>query len=182
MPRNDQVARRYAKALYQLAAAGDQMAKPQQVLEELRVFEESFIKNDEVRKFFCSPVVDRAEKKQVLADIETKLPGIARFLLVLADADRLEIIREIVREFKSLLEESAGEVTVELETARKFSDAAIEEIKQLLEAQWRKKVRLQSRINPEIMGGFVARASGKSMNASALAQLESLGEQLVAAR
>jgi len=181
MRRNSEVAKRYAKALYQLSLAGDHTEKPHKILEELKVFEKVFVKDTETRKFLCSPVISEEEKHEVVNALETVLPSITRFLTVLVESGRIEIFREIVAEFERISEETSGELTVKLETARKFSDRTVEEIKNLLEQQWRKKVRFETTINPELLGGFVASASGKSMNASALAQLEHLGEQLVSA-
>jgi F-type H+-transporting ATPase subunit delta len=181
MPRNSEAARRYARALYQLSEAGEHGAKPQQVVEELRVFENSYSKNSELQKFFESPVISTEDKKEAISAIEAKLPAIARFLSVLIDAGRLPMIREVVREFEVLLEKASGEVSVTLETARKFSDRGVEEIKRLLESEWNKKVRIEQAVKPEILGGFVAKSAGKSLNASALGQLERLGERLASA-
>jgi len=181
MRRSSEVAKRYAKALYQLSSAGDHTEKPAKILEELKVFEKVFIKDTDTRRFLCSPVVSPEEKQAVVSSLESVLPSISRFLMVLVEADRIESFREIVSEFEKISEEASGELSVKLETARKFSDGTVEEIKNLLEQQWRRKVRFETSINPELLGGFVASASGKSMNASALAQLESLGEQLVSA-
>jgi len=181
MRRNSEAAKRYAKALYQLSSAGDHTEKPHKILEELKVFEKVFNKDVETRKFLCSPVVSLEEKQAVISAIEGVMPSISRFLAVLVESGRIEIFREIVAEFEKISEEASGELSVKLETARKFSDRTVEEIKNLLEQQWRRKVRFETTINPELLGGFIASASGKSMNASALAQLENLGEQLVSA-
>ncbi len=182
MRRNDEAARRYAKALFQLSAAGDQVAKPAQILEELRAFEKIFTKDAEIRKFLSSPIVTPEEKKEALAGLESALPSISRFLNLLVEADRIDLFREVVREFELCAEEASGEISVTVETARKFSDRTMDEIRQLLEAQWKKKIKVHHVVNPEILGGFIARTASKSMNASAAAQLERLGEQLVSAK
>jgi F-type H+-transporting ATPase subunit delta len=178
MPRNSEAARRYARALYQLSESGDHGSRPQQVVQELRAFEQAFTKTAEVRVFLESPIVQVAEKREALQALEPSLPAATRFLIVLMEAGRISLIKEVRREFELLMEHASGEVSVTLETARSFSERGIEEIKRLLESEWNKKVKIEPVVNPELIGGFVASSAGKSLNASALGQLELLSEKL----
>lgn len=180
MRRSPEAARRYAKALFQLASAGEHDMKTEQTLKELRVLSAALRSDKSVEKFFLNPTVSKDEKKEILAELEAKLPSIYRFVGVLIDGGRLAELPAIVVEFEKLFEESVGELQVNLRVAHEMKSAQIDEIRQLLETEWKRRVRFTTSIHPELLGGFVAVASGRSMMASAQMQLDHLVESLSA--
>lgn len=184
MRRNETVAKRYAKALFQLSiqhADADDIGKPAEVLKELESFQ-SALKSAELRKFFLSPVISKADKKAMLAELNSNVPSVVKFLQVLIGADRLSAFDSIVSEFKKLHEESTGEMSVNLETAHSLSGPALDEIKSFLESEWGRKIKIQVQKNPSLIGGFVAKSANKTFDASVRFQLENLKQQIVEAR
>jgi len=181
MPRNIVAAKRYADSLFQLASnplESDLGGKLQKVLEELRAFSTALEKNPKVYRFFLSPVMALKEKREMIADLQKKLPLTHKFLLVLAEADRMNCLRDIVTEFEKRCEKSSGETQVEIQIARKLSRQAMDEIKSYVEEFWGRKLSIEQKINPEILGGFIAKSQGRILDASIGAQLQNLDQQL----
>lgn len=171
MPLN-QVAKRYATALFQTTEkSGD-------VLLELRSLVNLFTAESQIEKFFLSPVISAEDKKSVLSDLRSKIPNTHSFLEALIDANRVSELYWIIDEFAKLVEESAGELSVELESASPLSETQVDEIRALLQDKWKKKITFKTKLNPELVGGFVARAPGKVFDASVAHQLENLREQI----
>lgn len=181
MRRSDTVAKRYASALFQLSSQrsdAEDIGKPEDVLEELESFLQAFKSNADIKKFLLSPIVSKEEKKAIVGDLQKVTPSILKFIRVLIDADRLEALEAIVAAFRHSFEESTGELSVELQTAHNFSGEAVEEIKSLLEAEWGRKIKFRMSKNPSLIGGFVARSTSKTFDASIRSQLENLRQKL----
>ncbi len=173
MPLN-QIAQRYALALFQTTENHPEVAA------ELSALNQVFSKNSDVEKFFLSPVVSIDDKRAALSDLKTKFSKTFNFIDMLLEAGRISELPWIEDEFKSLCEAKAGELSVELESAQQLSDANIEDIRNLLQEKWKRKLKFNTKINAELIGGFVARAPGKVFDASVATQLESLKEKVLA--
>lgn len=179
MPRNSAAARRYVRALQVLIDEKSE-GSAQKLLAELKGFQSTLKSSPEAAKFFFNPVIGKSDKKDALAEIKTKLPMTEKFLEALVEGNRINILDEIIEEFEGLLEADSGELSVQLETARALSESSLEEIKSLLRDRWKKKVKLNVTINPELMGGFVAKAKGRILDASVTNQFELLKQSLSA--
>lgn len=175
MPRNSIAAKRYVRALGLQTTDGTEI---QRSLQELRSFWAAVGSSKEIRSFFLSPVISKTDKQAMLAELKDKFPHTLRFLAVLIDANRLGVLPEIIEELEIALEAIAGEVSVTIESARGLSDDAVSEIKSILQDKWGRKIRAKMVVNPELIGGFVARAPGKIFDASVRRQFEALKQVL----
>ena len=63
--------------------------------------------------------------------------------------------------------------------AHLLTDKQLDEIKAILQSKWDSKIKMKTKVNPELIGGFVAKAPGRVMDASLANQLDNL-EQFVA--
>jgi len=179
---NQQVARRYAQSLFQLSheTEAETPIKSQQVVLELRAFETALNSEKELKNFFMNPSLRKEEKLEILKDLEPKLPSTFRFLKLLVEADRMGCLAEIIEEYSKAVEEASGEMSIILECAKVPSEKVLEDIKILLEAQWKRKAKIQIKENPAILGGFVAKAPGRTFDASVRSQLRALEKQILA--
>lgn len=178
MPRNAVIARRYVRALSVLNEDKADTSTPAKVLLELKGFQSVINASRDLREFFLSPVIGRDEKKEALQDLKEKLPLTTKFLSTLVESNRLSSLNEIVEEFENSLEALSGELSVELQMAHNLSASTLEEIKQTLEERWKKKIKIKTVINPELIGGFVAKAPGKILDASVANQFQLLKQSL----
>jgi F-type H+-transporting ATPase subunit delta len=172
---NTDVLKRYATALFNSLDP----SKREETLNELRIFQSALRGSPEVTAFFLSPVISRNDKKLVLADLQAKFPSIHPFLELLVEEDRTEVLVGIVEAFSELKELASGELSVELECAETFSEEMVNEIRSMLQEKWNKKLKIKTKQNSELIGGFVARAPGRLYDASLATQLQSLKEQVL---
>ena len=175
MPRNAQIARRYSKALLNtLESNSYSKAK-----EELAVLTQIAASSSLVKKFLVCPVISAEDKVLVLKDLENKLPVISNFLITLIREDRGEYLADISSEFSRLLEDLAGEMTVDLEIASADMESETDNIRNFLQEKWKRQIKLRTKVNGDLIGGFLARGTGRVFDASVQNQLESLRTSLV---
>lgn len=179
MPRNAVVTRRYVRALGYLTDDKSDAGLAQKILSELKGFSATLEASKQLRSFFSSPAIPKNEKKEALQDLKEKLPQTFRFLIALVEANRLENLNEIISEYEDVLESRTGEISVEIMTARKLSDATMAEIKNSVEEIWKRKIKVKHSVHPEILGGFIAKTPGKILDASARHQFEALRQSLI---
>jgi F-type H+-transporting ATPase subunit delta len=172
MPRSPVAARRYAQAFFELTE------KSREALVELRAFSEVLQTTPQVSKFFLSPVISSEEKTAALSEIRKHFPLSILFFESLIELNRMDNLSGIADEFERLCDERSGELSVEVESATTISESALDDVRALLQEKWKKKLKLRTSVNPDLIGGFVARAPGKLFDASVVSQLESLQEQI----
>ncbi len=175
--RNPVAARRYAEALFQVCDGAENRVR---ALAELKAFLGSLEGAKELSAFFFNPVVPVSEKRSALDALKEKLPLTYRFLITTTEAGRLELLAEIATALEQMNEEVSGELSVRLRSAHALSSSALDEIRQLLQEKWKRKLKIQSEIDPGLIGGFVAQAPGKLLDASVASQLEGLEQQILA--
>lgn len=180
MLRNALVAQRYSKSLFEITQEGDS-TKADQVLAELKTFSKVMQSNPEVASFFLNPTVSRSDKLEVVTEVATSLASVEKFLKLLIEADRLDCLDDIVQDFEATLETESGEIRVELRVARDMSEKSIREVTQLIESKWGRKPRFDIVKDPKILGGFVAKAAGRTLDSSVKSQLRLLESDLSAA-
>ena len=147
---------------------------------ELKAFQVTLKNSKDVAKFFFNPVISKADKRGVLSEIKAKLPGIEKFLEILVEGNRVSALDEIIEEFEQALESDSGELSVVLESARPLNEASLDEVKSMIQDRWKRKIKLTTVLKPELLGGFVARAKGRVLDASVVNQFEMLKQSLSA--
>lgn len=173
-----EAARRYSDALFELAlesAALDGAAA------DMATLSAAFAQNPDLRLAASSPLIAPNERAAALAAIAERL-GLSelgrRFVGVLAQNGRAGAIPDIAKLFEARLAAQRGERAVEITAAQPLSDAQHKELIAALEAALGQKVRADVRIEPRLLGGFVARAGSLQYDASLRAKLDSLAISL----
>jgi F-type H+-transporting ATPase subunit delta len=174
------VARRYAKALFALAAKAGKKA-PADYGKDLEAFASILESSPDLLKVFANPIITADVKKAVLAGVLGKLslkPAVANFLSLLADKERLPFVLDVTATYRALLDEAEGVMRGQLVTAYALTEARQDQIKGKLEKQSGKKLVLSFAVDPAILGGVLLKVGDKVLDASLRAQLEILKEQI----
>jgi F-type H+-transporting ATPase subunit delta len=174
---------RYARALADavLTPGGDGDAK--QVLSELRVFSAMLRDSFELKNVLLSPAVSIAKKRAVIARFADTLPLsrlVRNFLYVVIDRRRIALLDEIADAFEQALDERMGIVRAEVTSAGPLNDGQQAELQQELSRVSGKQVRCNYSIDPELIGGVVARIGSTVYDGSVRTQLQNMRERLVA--
>lgn len=172
------VANRYAKALADVIMERGQTLT---VADEITAFSQLIEQNSELRDVFASPVIALDRKKAVLNDLLTRLqlkPTTNNFLQLLLTNQRLHQIDVVRTSLLRELDERAGVVSADVTTARPLATTEQENLLDQLETSTGKKVRVNFKIDPDIIGGVVTRVGSVIYDGSIKNQLALMKQQL----
>lgn len=172
------LARRYAKALFQLAQARKMLDK---VRGELHSFAAALEENQEFGDFFRSPENSRAAKRAAVEKVfHARYSNIFfNFLLLVVQKGRHNAINEIVRAFDDLYDRFARRTRALAITAVPMDSKLADDLKARLSKSLNKQVDLENQVDPSILGGIVLNIDGKVLDGSVKQQLERLRTQLL---
>ena len=171
------VARRYAQALYQEAAAAN---ATDQVDADVQILGETMKGSPELARLFASPVVSREKKEAVLKRLFEGRVGelTTRFIGLLVSKQREALVPAVVQAYNALRDEREGVVEAEVRSAQPLSADEADRIKAGLEARTGQTVRMHIKIQPDLIGGLVVRVGDTVYDRSVRHQLDTLREQL----
>jgi F-type H+-transporting ATPase subunit delta len=177
--RRTSVARRYARALFSLAADQDAVDSTRA---ELAGMAELLASNPEFERRLFRPLHPVKERRGVLEGV-CERGGSSRtvrnFFAYLIDQRRLIDFDAIREEFERLADEAAGQIRAEVLSASPLGDAQRARLVEALVARTGKRVELSLSVDPTLIGGAVARVGGLVFDGSLRTQLSQLGESLM---
>ena len=151
------VARRYASALADVAS---ERGEASEIQEELIAFEKIFQANPMLEDVLRNPTIALEQKRAVLTKLIERVrprPTTANFLKVLLQNQRLTELRFINQKFAELLDMRAGMVAATVTTARSVPENAQQKLQAKLSTVTGKKVRIDFKTDPELIGGLLTR-------------------------
>lgn len=171
------IASRYAKALIDLAVEQDKLER---ILEDVESFVE-VTKNRDFSLLLKSPIVNSAKKNAIITEIfEGKYDELTMaFLKILVNKKREMYLADVARDFILQYKHMKHISTVRLTTAVPISDELLAAIhaKLLESAQTDAKVEIITKVNPELIGGFVLAFDDKIYDASIQQKLKDLRKE-----
>ncbi len=175
------VATRYARALVDLAMRPGEAAAPETVIGELALFEEVLRASPALRNVLLSPAVSAPQKRSLVSRLVRRLglcDLVRRFLLVLTDRRRMGLLGEIREAAEQTLDERLGVVRVDVTSARELTPAQREALEQGLARLTGRQPRARYSVEPEMIGGAVARIGSIIYDGSVRGRLETLKRRL----
>lgn len=172
------VGRRYALALIEVA---EQQNKLGDMIKDLAVVDEAISWSKELRLALHSPLIQGYKKAAFLTTLfqgQVSDQTVA-FLKLLANKGRANLLAAVIQEFKTLLDEKSGIITVEVKSAVELDDVQSEELKQKLEKFTAKKIRIRLATDKELIGGLTVKIGDTVLDGTIKHKLEMLREQLV---
>jgi F-type H+-transporting ATPase subunit delta len=164
------IAKRYARALYKVAAGRD---AEELALVALGAFADAFREHEELRRFLLHPAVPREAKEQLVAKlVDDELTR--DFLTLLIKKDRLELVPVMDREFDALYRRYAGVLAAELTTAEPVDDKFREELKGVLRGLTGKRVELTAHVDEKVIGGARLVVGDRVIDGTLAKRLESI--------
>jgi F-type H+-transporting ATPase subunit delta len=174
MPRRAS-AKRYAKAVFDLAIERDQLDR---LAEDLRLMNET-LQNQELRAFLEHAKVPLPRKVQAVGEVLAGVDPLMRNLLsLLVSRGLVDLVSEVEDGYQQLLNEFRGREQVEVRSAVPLEDPETERIAQFLTRLINKEIVLDSQVDPSILGGLVIKVGDRMIDGSARTRLGELGKQL----
>lgn len=175
------VARRYARALFDLAA--QEAGAAEQVGRELAALSVYFEESAEARAVLLSPSVPDQRRHDAVAALgKNGLHALTtRFLHLLVERQRLAGLSGIVRSYRDLLDRHLGRVRATVTAPAPLAQGEVEKVRAALAQATRKEVLLSTQVDPALLGGVVAEVDGRVYDGSLRTQLERMRDELKAA-
>ena len=170
-------ARRYAQAVFQLALEKEDLDG---WLEDL-TFLASTLESADLSEFLDAPQVAVSKKvdliKQTLGDTIGSLA--LNLLSLLASRNITYLMPHVVEQYQRLLDVHRGIERAEVVSATRLDSEQIRRITDLLKGVVGKDVDLTSRVEPQVLGGFVAQVGDRVIDGSTRTKLSRMRRELV---
>jgi F-type H+-transporting ATPase subunit delta len=173
---------RYARALFDVVTKEGDI---QQVGRELSGFNALVSGHEGLSRVLVNPAIPAARKRAVIEQLLLQggrvSPVLSKLLLLLADRDRLALLPELTAAYEQRLMDHANIVRAELTTAVPLPADRVSALQQGLANITGRQVQLETKVNPAIIGGAVARLGSTVYDGSVTTQLQKVKERLVSA-
>lgn len=148
-----------------------------QVVADLDKLDQAIAENPELARLIASPVVTREQQGSAVSALAEALglgESTRKFLGVLAAKRRLFALPSIVESFRARLAKQRGEVTAEVVSAKSLGPKQVQALQDAVTAHTGKKVRLDTRVDPSLIGGLVVTVGSLQVDASLKRKLQQL--------
>ncbi|WP_207764711.1 F0F1 ATP synthase subunit delta [Hyphococcus luteus] len=172
------VAGRYATALFDLARDAGAIEKVEEELKSLRAAIDG---SPDLQGFLASPVYDRAEQVNTMTALGERAGFsalTANFLKLVAKNRRLFALEDMIRAFCALAADERGEVSAEAATAAPMTDDQVKALRLEIERMVGKAVNLNTRVDPDLLGGLVVKIGSTMVDASLKTKLNRLKTEM----
>ena len=171
------IARRYAGAIFDLAIKQNTLDR---TLDDVKEIAQLF----SIRKLsylLREPKIPAKRKETVLRQnlADRVLPTSLNLALLVVQRELVEIMPNIARELEQLVLDYKNQAKAEVTTARSMDDAQLAEVKQALERRTGKTILISTKVQPDILGGVVARVGDQVIDGSIRTRLSMLRQQLL---
>ena len=171
------IARRYAGAIFDI---GLKQHTLDQTLNDVQEIAKLF----SIRKLaylLREPNIPAERKEAALrqALASKVLPTSLNLALLVIQRGLVDIMPNIARELNQLVLDYKNEATAEVTTATQLDESAQRQVQQALERMTGKKIVLETRVQPDILGGVVARVGDQVIDGSVERRLKLLQQQLL---
>ena len=173
---DNQVGRRYAEAIFEIAESNDSVKNTYEALNSLM---ESYKTDKDFKNFIDHPLISNEDKKEALDKIyHDQSEDIKHIIFYLLDKNRIANIREIVAEYLKIYYAKNQILDVEAIFAKKLTKTQREKLVHNLENKTKKKINLVEKVDASIIGGGILKIGDKIIDGSVRTQLNSLVKSL----
>ena len=177
MINSSKVAKRYAKALLDYSI---EKHEEDNFSQEISSLVEVVRENPDLRALLHSPIVRMEIKRKVLQEVFSQRSPMLNLLIeVLVENKRVSDLYDIAREYVIQYNRYKGKTTAYLTTATELPETLKEQfVQKAIALSGGKKITLETRVEPQLIGGFILRIDDLQYNASIAHKLYGIREQL----
>lgn len=167
--------KRHAQAVFQIALEEKQLDRWLADVQKIA----AVLGDEEIAAALANPKVSPERKKDVLdRGLEGVSPMAMNLAQLLVARNRLHLVRSLAIEYKRLMDAYLGLELAEVTTAVAIGAGEGEIVGKGLNALTGKKVTVALSVDPNILGGFVARLGDKLIDGSARTRLQELRKSI----
>jgi F-type H+-transporting ATPase subunit delta len=172
------LAKRYARAVLELATEQREVPRVQKELEELAAM---WRESEELRSLFQNPSFSADTRKAALGEVLTRA-GVSQLVRntaqYLADNGRISALPVISRAFSDAAERAAGVVRAEVTSAAPLPELYYAQLQRALEQATGKRVTLEKKTDANLIAGVITRVGDQVFDGSVRTRLAELRESL----
>ena len=173
------IARRYAKALVNLAEKGNDLDNAGKNLTALT---EVYVDNKELREVLSDTKVSSRLKQEILKGVlnEIKVPALVNtFSRYLLAKRRIDFLPGIERAFNLLLQEKLGRIEAEVTAASELPKETVRKLEKAISGYSGKNAEVNVTIDPSIIGGIITRIGSMVIDGSIHTQLNQIRQSII---
>ncbi len=171
-------AKRCAQAIFELAKENGKLEEWRPELKEIA----QLAADPEIVSFIENTKISTELKMKLLRERLAKISQLPLNLACLLIAKgKFREFDQVIQAYEQLLNEQYGIKHAEVITATPLTETEKENIRQYLESVIGEKVALTLEVNPEIIGGFIARVNSSLIDGSIRTRLQALRKNLIGA-
>lgn len=174
----NQLATKYAQAIYELSAEKNLLDKVEQ---ELIVVENTLRTYSDLSTFIYHPrVLAQAKKETITKIFKSEITDfVLKFLLLLVDKRRETVLPAIIRHYIKLANQARNIVEAQVITAMPLQENQHTALVNKLGSVTGKKIVLTTQIDQKLIGGIIIKIGDKLIDGSVVRQLETLKNTLL---
>ena len=172
------VAEPYAEAFLDLAKSNNSL---KETTNDINIVSQFLANSSDLKKFLGNPLVTKDAKKNVVKDIlgEQISESTLKFLLLLVDRGRIEVLEQIAQKFLELSYKQESIEIAKVTSSIKLSAEQQQQIAEKLKAiTGAKQIKLALKVDPELIGGFTIEVGSKMIDTSIRGQLRKISNLL----
>jgi F-type H+-transporting ATPase subunit delta len=176
----EQIARRYAEALFGVVIQRNMLTQAEQELGQL----DALLTSDPtLMTILQTPDILDQEKEGLLKRVFAGRlnPVFVEFMQLLLDKHRIGYLHGIIGNFLDLAAESRGQLTARVTTAVALTDDERNRLKEQLQTKTAKSIELEETVDPRLIGGAIVVLKDQIIDGSVRHQLSLLRDELMKA-
>lgn len=175
---HEAVARRYARALFEVAKEARAEAP---LAKDLGEFAEAWAAQVELRRTLDNPRVSPETREAIVREIAQRMSlgdTATKGLRLLAQRGRLAIVPELAREVSRLADDATGVVRAHVTSASALAPGYLDQLRAELERSTGKKVTVTHSVDASLLAGIVTRIGDRVVDGSARTRLRALRDAI----
>lgn len=178
MQQSIQASKNYAQALIELT--NNDISLQESLFNEIKELNQIIANVKDAKVFFDNPAISKDDKKSLLnktlsGKVNQKL---LNFLSLLVDNQRFNLLTEIQNQYLILLNKSKGVVIAEVVSAHELDSSVVNAISEALKHTSTGQVKVETKIEPELIGGLKVKVGDLVYDGSIKGRLEGLKRRL----
>ena len=173
------IARRYAKALVNLAEKGKDLDNAGK---NLTAITEVYKENLELRQVLSDTNVSSRVKQEILKEVLNTIKTsklVDTFSRYLLAKRRIDILPDIERAFNLLLQEKLGRIEANVTAAYELPKETVKKLVNAISGYSGKEVKVNVAIDPSIIGGMVTRIGSTVIDGSIKTHLNKIRQSII---
>lgn len=178
---SERVAGRYAQALLEIAEEHHAIDTFES---QLTLVSRTLAENEQLRRVFLHPQVDKAEKKTVVDKIfgEHVSQEILNLLKLLIDRKRESMIDDVLEAYTKSANDIRGILDVSVTTAAPLDESERKSLSERLERSLNKKLRMHTDVDRKIIGGLMLKIGNRLYDGTVRTKLEGFRHEIKAGK